>query len=107
MHSAMSDLGLHCLPRTLFGVSQLKWVKDCSAVAGCPVSILNNTCFVSCGKWQPTNGNMCVTGGQNVIQAWDMRTPAIPVRTYEYKDSFGQVNTTPICTSDWRAKCFA
>ena len=27
-HSAPSDLGLHCLPVTLLGVSRLKWVKD-------------------------------------------------------------------------------
>ena len=26
-HSAASDLGLHCLPITLLGVSQLQWVK--------------------------------------------------------------------------------
>ena len=27
-HSAASDLGLHCLPVTLLGVSQLQWVND-------------------------------------------------------------------------------
>ena len=27
LHSLMSDLGLHCLPITLLGVSGLKWVK--------------------------------------------------------------------------------
>ena len=26
-HSAASDLGLHCLPITLLGVSQIQWVK--------------------------------------------------------------------------------
>ena len=26
--SALSDLGLHCLPITLLWVSQLQWVKD-------------------------------------------------------------------------------
>ena len=26
LHSAASDLGLHCLPVTILGVSQLKWV---------------------------------------------------------------------------------
>ena len=26
-HSAASDLGLHCLPFTLLGVSRLQWVK--------------------------------------------------------------------------------
>ena len=25
-HDAASDLGLHCLPNTLFGVSRLKWI---------------------------------------------------------------------------------
>ena len=28
LHSAASDLGLHCLPNTLLGVSRLKWVYD-------------------------------------------------------------------------------
>ena len=27
-HSAAFDLGLHCLPITLLGVSSLQWVKD-------------------------------------------------------------------------------
>ena len=27
LHSAPSDLGLHCLPITLLGVSRLQWVK--------------------------------------------------------------------------------
>ena len=27
LHSAMSDLGLHCLPITFLGVSRLPWVK--------------------------------------------------------------------------------
>ena len=26
-HSAASDLGLHCLPNTLLGISRLQWVK--------------------------------------------------------------------------------
>ena len=33
-HSATSDLGLHCLPITLLGVSRLQWVnKSCDTVA--------------------------------------------------------------------------
>ena len=28
LHSAASDLGLHCLPITLFGVSRLQWVSS-------------------------------------------------------------------------------
>ena len=27
LHSAASDLGLHCLPITILGVSRLKWVN--------------------------------------------------------------------------------
>ena len=26
-HSVVSDLGLHCLPNTILGVSRLQWVK--------------------------------------------------------------------------------
>ena len=28
LHSAVSDLGLHCLPATRLGVSSLQWVKS-------------------------------------------------------------------------------
>ena len=28
LHSAVSDLGLHCLPVTHLGVSSLQWVKE-------------------------------------------------------------------------------
>ena len=28
LRSAASDLGLHCLPNTLLGVSRLKWVNE-------------------------------------------------------------------------------
>ena len=28
LHSAASDLALHCMPITLLGVSRLQWVKD-------------------------------------------------------------------------------
>ena len=27
LHSAASDLGLHCLPVTLLGISRLQWVN--------------------------------------------------------------------------------
>ena len=29
LHSAASDLDLHCLPITLMGVSRLKWINAC------------------------------------------------------------------------------
>ena len=32
LHSEASDVGLHCLPNTLLGISRLKWVK--STVSG-------------------------------------------------------------------------
>ena len=31
-HSVVSDLGLHCLPVTLLGVSRLQWVKASSKI---------------------------------------------------------------------------
>ena len=34
LHSAASDLGLHCLPITLLGVSQLQWVKRTDTLSG-------------------------------------------------------------------------
>ena len=33
LHSAASDLDLHCLPVTCLGVSSLQWVKYISAVS--------------------------------------------------------------------------
>ena len=33
-HSAVSDLGLHCLPVTLLGVSWLQWVKSFAHIEG-------------------------------------------------------------------------
>ena len=41
-HSAASDLGLHCLPNTLLGVSRLQWVKDVEPVYPC----FHNTCLL-------------------------------------------------------------
>ena len=35
-HSAVSDLGLHCLPITLSGVSQLQWIETFQKTAGQP-----------------------------------------------------------------------
>ena len=32
LHSAVSDLGLHCLPITLLEVSTLQWVKFCQVI---------------------------------------------------------------------------
>ena len=32
LHSVASDLGLHCLPDTLLGVSRLQWVKTISDI---------------------------------------------------------------------------
>ena len=32
-HSVASDLGLHCLPNTLLGVSRLQWVNKESLVS--------------------------------------------------------------------------
>ena len=32
LHSAASDLGLHCMPVTLLGVSFLQWVKRCGTL---------------------------------------------------------------------------
>ena len=34
-----SDLGLHCLPITLLGVSQLQWVKDFNILKKTPKNI--------------------------------------------------------------------
>ena len=39
-HSAAFDLGLHCLPNTLLGVSRLQWVKK--LVSGQNVSTLDS-----------------------------------------------------------------
>ena len=35
LHSTASDLGLHCLPITLLGVSRVHWVNTYSAEHNC------------------------------------------------------------------------
>ena len=44
--SAVSDLGLHCLPVTFFGVSRLKWV-NCLLLCGW----VRQRCSVSWVAW--------------------------------------------------------
>ena len=39
LHSAASDLGLHCLPVTLLGISRLQWVKAICKIAACDILI--------------------------------------------------------------------
>ena len=39
-HFAVSDLGLHCLPITLLGLSRLQWVKNSLA------NEYHNACFL-------------------------------------------------------------
>ena len=48
LHSAASDLGLHCLPDTLIGVSRLQWVK-CTVKQ--PFGILKSDCILECGSF--------------------------------------------------------
>ena len=43
-HSAVSDLGLHCLPITLLGVSRIQWVKIHLSLTLPCVSIHLNHC---------------------------------------------------------------
>ena len=55
-HSAASDLGLHCLPNTLLGVSRLQWVKylllwcqdwlNCTNLYNSEVDVSKTVCFV-------------------------------------------------------------
>ena len=44
-HSAASDLGLHCLPITLLGVSRLKWINLSTEASKFLVST-HNICFL-------------------------------------------------------------
>ena len=49
-HSAASDLGLHCLPVTLLGVSRLQWVKLVLLVKTMPLVLMQlkitKTCYL-------------------------------------------------------------
>ncbi|BFZ12152.1 hypothetical protein BsWGS_15191 [Bradybaena similaris] len=47
--------------------------------------------FVTAGHIHPSNPNLFVTGTDNLIAKWDMRTPQAPVKHFSYKDTFGQV----------------
>ena len=46
--SAASDLGLHCLPITLFGVSRLQWAKSFRVSTGRYIPALRNTWILPC-----------------------------------------------------------
>ncbi|CAG5126231.1 unnamed protein product [Candidula unifasciata] len=47
--------------------------------------------FVTAGQIHPSNPNLFVTGTDNLVVKWDMRTPQAPVKHFSYKDKFGQV----------------
>jgi len=52
---------------------------------------MRHTSYVTCGIYHPDKPSVCVTGGNSEILVWDLRTPARPSLTLEYKDKFGQV----------------
>ena len=49
-HSAASDLGLHCLPITLLGVSRIQWVKIIQVFFLFPRNKQNSNMFWFVGK---------------------------------------------------------
>ena len=42
LHSATSDLGLHCLTNALLGISKLKWVKILHHQNGMPSKMIHS-----------------------------------------------------------------
>ena len=78
-HSAASDLGLHCLPITLLGVSRLQWVimpkKPPSENVVCLCRLLNILANFSklflhkgkqCGPWSECSSDLCT----HWLQKW-------------------------------------
>uniref|UniRef100_T1JIM7 Uncharacterized protein n=1 Tax=Strigamia maritima TaxID=126957 RepID=T1JIM7_STRMM len=65
--------------------------------------------FVTAVKWKPEDGNVFLTGSQKVVNAWDLRSDAKPVRIYPFKHgqvldlAFLQDGSEFLCSSDFVA----
>ena len=62
---------------------------------GIAVHSFSHASFVTCGKYCPGHPNLCVTGGKDKIQTWDLRAPNTAVATFGFKDHIGQVEFLP------------
>lgn len=78
------------------GKQLLSCSYDMSAVVadvetGAAVQRFDHTSHVTCCKYHPVNQHLFVTGSNNEIHGWDLRTPSVPCKIYTYKDKFRQV----------------
>lgn len=62
-----------------------------SYMTGTILHRLQHAGYVTCGRYNPRHPNICVTGSNNQILVWDLRSSSRPSQTLEYKDKFGQV----------------
>ncbi|KAI8744486.1 WD repeat-containing protein 25 [Biomphalaria glabrata] len=47
--------------------------------------------FVTSACLHPSNGNIFVTGTDNMMCMWDVRTPQAPTKHFNFKDNIGQI----------------
>nr|XP_022332325.1 WD repeat-containing protein 25-like [Crassostrea virginica]XP_022332326.1 WD repeat-containing protein 25-like [Crassostrea virginica] len=65
-----------------------KWID---VEKGIVVSSFGQSSFITSCKLHPNDPHLSITGGHNVINCWDSRSPSSPCRVYTYKNSIGQI----------------
>jgi hypothetical protein len=65
--------------------------KSCDLLPGSELCVFQVKDFATCVKWYPLDSNLFIAGSSDLMVAWDIRSPANPVRYFKYKDKFGQV----------------
>ncbi|KAH9509329.1 WD repeat-containing protein 25 [Bulinus truncatus] len=78
--------GLKILSCSYDRTSQVTDVETAQCVALC-----EHLGFVTSACVHPSNPNMFVSGTDNMICLWDVRTPQAPVKHFTYKDNIGQI----------------
>ncbi|KAH3854758.1 WD repeat-containing protein 25-like [Dreissena polymorpha] len=88
---AVKDVHWNSEGRQLLTASYDRTAAITDVETGTAVNRFHHPGFVTCARFHPVEGRHFVTGTNNVIMRWDVRTPSQPVQTYKYKDNIGQI----------------
>ena len=114
LHSAASDLSLHCLPITLLRVSRLQWVNllelfldELSPLSGWPVLVhILSSITHNCPSWINRKGTMAVE-----IISWSISMKVMRLSSgFELVTSWSAVSHSTDCArepSEQIIKCFS
>ncbi|XP_005098633.2 WD repeat-containing protein 25 [Aplysia californica] len=101
LDSCVSVLHVHKKP-----VKHAEWSHDGKAILSCSydrtalvtdvesgkvLSTCEHPGFVTAGCGHQSNPSLFMTGTDNMILLWDRRVKEVPVKSFQYKDKFGQV----------------